>query len=88
VSPDLREQVLVKSGAGPILIFLAGPNGAGKSTFYRSNLEELGLPFVNADVVAAELRRSRRRKNVDQEAMSKAEDLRRTFLEGGVSFCT
>lgn len=32
---------------------LAGPNGAGKSTFYESFLSALGLPFLNADVLAA-----------------------------------
>ena len=31
---------------------LVGGNGAGKSTFYRLALEPLGLPFVNADVLA------------------------------------
>lgn len=39
----------------PILIVLAGPNGAGKSTFYETFLEQLGLQFVNADVLAREL---------------------------------
>lgn len=34
---------------------LAGPNGAGKSTFFRTFLADKGLPFVNADQIAAEL---------------------------------
>jgi predicted ABC-type ATPase len=34
---------------------LAGPNGAGKSTFYDAFLADSPLPFLNADVVAAEL---------------------------------
>jgi predicted ABC-type ATPase len=34
---------------------LAGPNGAGKSTFYDAFLAESPLPFLNADLVAAEL---------------------------------
>lgn len=38
----------------PILIAIAGPNGAGKSTFYQAHLRYTGLPFVNADAVAAE----------------------------------
>ena len=33
---------------------LAGPNGAGKSTFYESHLKALGLPFLNADILARE----------------------------------
>ncbi|GMR05603.1 MAG: zeta toxin family protein [Gammaproteobacteria bacterium] len=31
---------------------LAGGNGAGKSTFYRTRLEPLGIPFINADILA------------------------------------
>jgi predicted ABC-type ATPase len=36
------------------LIAIAGPNGAGKSTFYQAQLSYTALPFVNADVIAAE----------------------------------
>jgi len=39
----------------PVLIAIAGPNGAGKTTFFRAFLEDAGLPFVNADVLAARL---------------------------------
>lgn len=39
----------------PILHLLAGPNGAGKSTFVARILEPVTrLPFINADVIAAE----------------------------------
>ena len=38
----------------PQLVMLAGPNGAGKSTFYDAFLSESPLPFVNADLFAAE----------------------------------
>jgi predicted ABC-type ATPase len=38
----------------PQLIVLAGPNGAGKSTFYDTFLAESPLPFLNADLFAAE----------------------------------
>jgi predicted ABC-type ATPase len=34
---------------------LAGGNGAEKTTFYRLQLEPLGMPFVNADVLAKQL---------------------------------
>ena len=40
--------------SAPLLIMLAGPNGAGKSTFYESYLKPLGLPFLNADILARE----------------------------------
>ena len=33
---------------------LAGPNGAGKSTFYELYLSDSPLPFLNADLFAAE----------------------------------
>lgn len=36
----------------PLLVMLAGPNGAGKSTFFEAHLRALGLPFLNADVLA------------------------------------
>jgi predicted ABC-type ATPase len=38
----------------PQLVVLAGPNGAGKSTFYDAFLSESPLPFLNADLLAAE----------------------------------
>lgn len=37
----------------PLLIAIAGPNGAGKSTFYQAHLRHTGLPFINADAIAA-----------------------------------
>ena len=39
----------------PRLLMLAGPNGAGKSTFFSTHLADKGLPFINADQIAAEL---------------------------------
>lgn len=40
----------------PVLHVLAGPNGSGKSTFVHEVLQpETGLPFVNADEIAATL---------------------------------
>jgi len=33
-------------------VMVAGPNGAGKSSFYELFLSDLGLPFVNADLIA------------------------------------
>ena len=38
--------------SAPLLVMLAGPNGAGKTTFYEAHLKQLGLPFLNADVLA------------------------------------
>lgn len=39
----------------PVIVAVAGPNGAGKSTFFHAHLEQTGLRFVNADVIAREL---------------------------------
>jgi predicted ABC-type ATPase len=39
----------------PIVVAIAGSNGAGKTTFFHSHLADCGLPFVNADDIAAEL---------------------------------
>ncbi len=36
----------------PLLIVFCGPNGAGKSTFRRIALENIAIPFVNADEIA------------------------------------
>jgi predicted ABC-type ATPase len=40
----------------PLLIVVAGSNGAGKSTFYQHALAHTGLPFVNADEIARQIR--------------------------------
>lgn len=40
----------------PIVVALAGPNGAGKTTFYHAHLRAAGLRFVNADLLARELK--------------------------------
>lgn len=45
------------AAADPVLHVIAGPNGAGKTTFYVSVVEPVThLPFVNADLIAAESR--------------------------------
>lgn len=36
----------------PLLIVFCGLNGAGKSTFRRIVLEDIAIPFVNADEIA------------------------------------
>jgi predicted ABC-type ATPase len=40
----------------PLFVAIAGPNGAGKTTFYNAHLRPAGLRFVNADLIAQELR--------------------------------
>lgn len=64
----------------PIIVAIAGPNGAGKTTFFHAHLADLGLPFVNADALAAELA-------IDAYAAARvAESLRRALLAQRESF--
>jgi predicted ABC-type ATPase len=64
----------------PIVVALAGPNGAGKTTFYHAHLAPAGLRFVNADVIARELRLA------PYAAARAADALRRELLRQGESF--
>ncbi|QDT37027.1 zeta toxin family protein [Stratiformator vulcanicus] len=65
----------------PLLICIAGSNGAGKSTFFHSQLKDrVGLPFVNADVLAEALEVGA------YEAAEIAESVRQTFVEEQRSF--
>jgi len=68
------------------LWLLAGGNGAGKSTFYRTQLEPLGLPFINADVLARELYPESPEAH-SYEAARLAADTRSGLLIEGRSFC-
>lgn len=40
----------------PVIVAIAGPNGAGKTTFYHAHIKPAGLRFVNADVIARDLK--------------------------------
>ena len=65
---------------------LVGGNGAGKSTFYRLTLEPLGLPFVNADLLARIVFPEDPEAH-SYEAAQLAERQRMALLQKGVSFC-
>src|SRR5262249_26621252 len=64
----------------PIVVAIAGPNGAGKTTFFHSHLAAAGLPFINADVLARELRLP------PYAAAQAADAMRREFLRRRESF--
>ncbi|MGH7412644.1 MAG: zeta toxin family protein [Candidatus Rokuibacteriota bacterium] len=84
----IREAVIAEQR---VLIFLAGPNGSGKSTFFDEYLEDLGLPYVNADVLARRLRDALPGSSADElqrRAFEEAEAIRSALLEAGISFCT
>ena len=68
------------------LWLLAGGNGAGKSTFYRTRLAPLGVPFVNADLVARELFPEAPEAH-SYEAAQIVEEIRNNLLLEGRSFC-
>jgi len=64
----------------PIIVAIAGPNGAGKSTFYHAHVRVAGLRFINADILAKELK-------TDAYAAAKLADaLRRQLEDQGESF--
>jgi predicted ABC-type ATPase len=65
---------------------LVGGNGSGKSTFYRLALEPLGLPFVNADLLARIVFRDAPEMH-SYEAAQLSERQRFHLLQEGVSFC-
>jgi len=68
--------------SSPRLIFIAGPNGAGKTTFYEAFLAPSGLPFVNADRLAAAL------GVTDTEAAAAADAARAQLVDERQSFIT
>ena len=68
------------------LWLLAGGNGAGKSTFYRTRLAPLGIPLVNADLVARELFPDAPELH-SYEAMQIVGEIRENLLLDGRSFC-
>ncbi len=68
------------------LWILVGGNGAGKSTFYEHYLKPLGLPFVNADVIARNAYPDAPEAH-SYEAARLAEGFRHELLLNGSSFC-
>ncbi len=68
------------------LWLLAGGNGAGKTTFYRLQLEPLGIPFVNADILA-KLLHPDQPEQYSYEAARIAEAMRLRLLQDGRTFC-
>ncbi|MCR1786344.1 zeta toxin family protein [Nocardioides carbamazepini] len=72
----------------PVLHLLAGPNGAGKSTYVRDVLTPAtALPFINADVIAAERWPSSPAEHAYAAAQI-AETERRARMTAGESFIT
>ena len=83
------------AAAAPLLLVLAGPNGAGKSTFYELYLRELGLRFINADVIARTLSpggpgepgEAGEPPGLAYRAAQVADAARRALVAVGESFC-
>ena len=68
------------------LWMLVGGNGAGKSTFYELTLKPLGMPFINADLIAKEIYPDDPEGN-SYNAAKLAESMRFDQLQAGNSFC-
>ena len=71
----------------PALHIIAGPNGSGKTTFFERVRDHLNVPFVNADLIAAE----RWPDDVQQQAYSAsqvAQEHRDDLINQRVSFAT
>lgn len=68
------------------LWMLTGGNGAGKSTFYESQLKPLGMPFINADLIAKELYPESPERH-SYNAAKIATHMRSELLVKGESFC-
>lgn len=68
------------------LWLLVGGNGAGKTTFYNLRLAPLGIPFVNADILAGELYPDAPEEN-SIKAARVAEEIRYNLIREGRSFC-
>ncbi|WP_172840267.1 AAA family ATPase [Solemya pervernicosa gill symbiont] len=68
------------------LWMLVGGNGAGKSTFYKHYLEPLGLPFINADILARMAYPDAPEAH-SYDAAKIAEQMRNELLLSGDSFC-
>ncbi len=64
----------------PIVVAVAAPNGAGTSTFCAAHLGDSGLPVVNADILASELRLD------PYVAAAVADAVRRALVTRGASF--
>ncbi|MFF2052353.1 AAA family ATPase [Leifsonia sp. NPDC058194] len=72
----------------PVLHLLAGPNGSGKSTYVDRLLGPVTrLPFVNADVIAAERWPDAQAAHAYDASRAAAEE-RSRLLEKGTSFIT
>jgi predicted ABC-type ATPase len=80
----------VSAATAPLLLVLAGPNGAGKSTFYELYLRELGLRFINADLIARSLAPTGPGEpdaGLAYRAAQVADAARRALVAVGESFC-
>jgi len=65
---------------------LVGGNGAGKTTFYRHNISHLKIPFINADLIAAE-QHPKNPEIFSYQAARQAEVLREQYIRERRSFC-
>jgi predicted ABC-type ATPase len=82
----LRALTAQATGGGRFILVLAGPNGAGKSTFHDLHVRPLGVPFVNADLIARDLEEPDDERRA-RSAAALADAERRLLVSRGESFC-
>ncbi|WP_267267860.1 zeta toxin family protein [Alkalimarinus sediminis] len=70
----------------PVLWVIVGGNGAGKTTFYRHNIAHLKIPFINADLIAAE-QHPENPEIFSYQAARQADELREQYIQERRSFC-
>lgn len=68
------------------LWILVGGNGAGKSTFFHHYLSGHGIKFVNADLIARQIKPDDP-ETASYQAAHAAKYLREEMLNNGISFC-
>lgn len=68
------------------LWMLVGGNGSGKSTFFELALKPLGVPFINADLIAKALF-PEDPEGYSYQAAKIAENMRMEHIQAGHSFC-
>lgn len=86
-TPPLARELAALREREPYVLVLAGPNGAGKTTYYQLVLNsELHAPFVNADLIAGQLRDEGLASGGAYAAAQAAEARRRELLAQKKSF--
>jgi predicted ABC-type ATPase len=84
---SLVQSLMLDADKRQILLVMTGSNGAGKTTFYERFIQpHWSSPFVNADLIAAQLD-GQPGEARDYQAAKLAEQERKRLMAEGASFC-